>query len=268
MGSVRRWWLPTVGALLLTACTVGVDVADPVEQRTGVVATTGADVDGPTAGTAAQVTPAPTERATASASPAPPQPDDELGGADVTWFDPDTGLTIFGITTTLHARAMPGLSSPAVDDLYPIDRGPVATGRARRIADTVWVEVELSRAPTTGWVDRRLVGVAGPTEDIGAEVPAGAAVVGADVLDLGVQVMTVLGHEPEGLATVLSQAPLIVDREATVAWDVKSADALMLGERIRVVGAPTDSPDGRFELRRVERTVVCARTVADDGTCA
>lgn len=201
-----------------------------------------------------------------SVEPQPPQPDAELRGDERGWFAPDTTITVFGLRTALVAHEQPGPFAPVVGRLRPID-DHTATGRARAVADGLWVEVELSDEDTTGWVDRRFVGVRGATEDVAAEVPAGEHTpVGADVLDLGTTVLRALGYDPEGLGTTLSRDP-IIKRKATVAFDVRLADDAILGQRIRVIGVPIEATEGRFELERVERTWICARDVTADGTC-
>ena len=200
-------------------------------------------------------------------APQPPQPDAELRGAERGWFEPDTTLTVFGLPTALVAHEQPGPFGPVVGYLWPVDDHK-ATGRARDVADGLWIEVELPDDDgTTGWVDRRFVGLRGATENIAAEVPAGERTpVGADVLDLGTTVMRALGYNPEGVGTTLSQDP-IVRRKATVAFDVRLADDAILGQRIRVIGVPIEATEGRFELQRVERTWICARGVTADGRC-
>lgn len=253
----------TVAGLMLlvsaTACSSPADVATPGEGvRTGPSPRP----------TAVAVTPnAVPTGAVESVEPQPPRPDAELGGTDRGWFEPDTSLTVFGLHTALVAHEQPGPFAPVVGYLWPVD-DHTATGRARAVADGVWVEVELPDDDgTTGWVDRRFVGIRGATEDIAAEVPAGERTpVGADVLDLGTTVMRALGYNPEGLGTTMSQDP-IVKRKATVAFDVRLADDEILGQRIRVIGVPIEATEGRFELQRVERTWVCARDVTADGRC-
>ncbi|HSJ46409.1 MAG TPA: hypothetical protein VK923_17165 [Euzebyales bacterium] len=240
--------------LLVSACSTPADVA--------------ASGTGPsTRPSVAAVTPnAVPSGAVESVEPQPPQPDAELRGDEQGWFAPDTTLTVFGLHTALVAHEQPGALAPVVGYLWPTD-DHTATGRARAVADGLWVEVELADEATTGWVDRRFLGVAGAIEDVAAEVPAAEHTpVGADALDLGTTVLRALGYDPEGLGTTLSQDP-VVRRRATVAFDVRLADDVILGERIRVIGVPTDATEGRFELLRVERTLICARAVTPDGTC-
>lgn len=201
-----------------------------------------------------------------SVAPQPPRPDAALRGDERGWFAKGATLTVFGLHTQLVAYEQPGPFQPVVSYLYAAD-DHTATGRAREAADALWVEVELGDDGTTGWVDRRFVGVRGATDDLGAEVPAGArSPVGVDVLDLGTKVMRGLGYDPEGVGTTLSQAP-VVKRKATVAFDVRLADDAILGERVRVIGVPVDATEGRFELERVERTWICARGTTDDRAC-
>lgn len=203
----------------------------------------------------------------ASVEPEPPRPDAELRGDERGWFAPDTTLTVFGVGAQVNAHRQPGPVSPIVGHLHAGD-DKVATGRARAVADELWIEVELNaRKGTTGWVDRRFVGVRGATDDIAAEVPAGAqATSGVDALDLGVRVMRGLGYNPEGVGTTLLQDRVVGGR-AVAAFDVRLADDAILGQRLRVVGAPIEASEGRFELERVERTRVCARGATDEGLC-
>lgn len=202
----------------------------------------------------------------ASLEPQPPRPGVALRGAEQWWFAPGTTLTVFGLDTPLVAHQQPGPFAPVAGSLRP-NGDHTATGRARALADAVWVEVELPDDGATGWVDGRFVGVVGRTEDVAAEVPAGEHTpVGADALDLGITVLRALGYHPHGVGTTLSQEP-VVGRKATVAFDVRLADDAILGERIRVTGLPIDATEGRFELERVERTQICARAVTADGTC-
>jgi hypothetical protein len=253
----RRAVLAGLVLLVSAACSPTAEIVAPADGGTRP----------PVAPSSVAVTPdAVPSGAIASVGPQPPQPDAELRGAVRGWFAPGTTLTVFGLHTPLVAHEQPGPFTPVVGHLRPT-RAHTATGRARAVADGLWVEVELSDEPTTGWVDRRFVGVAGATVDVAAEVPAGEhAPVGVDALGLGTTVLRALGYDPEGLATTLSRDP-VVRRKATVTFDVRLADDAILGERIRVVGVPIEATEGRFELERVERTHICARAVTADGTC-
>lgn len=217
-----------------------------------------------TACTAAPAGEMPRSGAAAASAPASPK---EVVDATDRWFEPGTHLTIFGIRALLNARVAPGTGSRRLRELYADDE-IVAVGPARWADDRWWVQVDLPVHGQSAWVARDLVGVEGRTEHVAHQLPARERpLVGSDVLDLGQRALRDLGYEPEGSATVLSQAPLIIDRRATVAFDVRNVDDAVLGHRILVSGAPVDSPDGRFELMTVERTRVCARGVARDGSC-
>ena len=260
--SCPRRCATVAGVVLLVSATACSSPADVAATQDGVR-------NGPSARpTAVAVTPrAVPTGVVESVAARRPQPDAELRGAERGWFEPDTTLTVFGLHTALVAHAQPGPFAPVVGNLWPVD-DHAATGRARAVADGLWVEVELPDDDgTTGWVDRSFVGIRGVTENIAAEVPAGERTpVGADVLDLGTTVLRALGYNPEGVGTTLSQDP-IVRRKATVAFDVRLADDAILGQRIRVIGVPIEGSEGRFELQRVERTWICARDVTADGRC-
>ncbi len=233
MNRARRLRTLVVCALLVTACTAASEGGEP--------------------------------NARVAAASASPSRADVVDATD-RWFDAGTRLTIFGIRGVLTARVRPGTGSRRLRQLYRDDE--IVAGRsARWVGDRWWVQVDLPAHGRMAWVARDLVGVEGPADDVAPELPAReGTLVGSDVLDLGYRALRGLGYEPEGQATVLSQAPLILDR-ATVAFDVRSADDAVLGDRIRVIGVPIDSSDGRFELTAVERTRVCARGVTSDGSC-
>jgi hypothetical protein len=258
----RRWWrlgAATV-ALLAVACTSRAEIVAPTAADVATVAT-----DVPTGAVSVPPRPAPPTDLP-SVAPQPPRSDAELRGDEATWFAPDTTVTVFGLDTALDAHAQPGPYAPLVGYLWSENEYTV-TGRARRVADGLWVEVRLPRKGTTGWVDRRFLGVPGRTKDVAADVPAGeAATAGGDALDLGTKVLVGLGYGPERVGTVMSSPPTI-RRKATVTFDVREADEAILGERITVIGAPVGATEGRFELERVERTTICARAAGRDGGC-
>jgi hypothetical protein len=273
IGGLRHVHVVVAALVLMSVgCTTG---ADEVSSASAAdVATSAGPSGGPSAGPSAdelviqddtQPTDGAMERSTASAAPRPPLPDSDLRGDNVAWFAPRTPLTVFGLGATLNVRKQPGVVAPIVGNLRPAD-DIVATGRARRIFDEVWVEVRLSGRKTTGWADRRFLGVVGRTESIGSELPATEQPwVGPDALDLGLQVLDALGLRQLG-DPVIAETP-VVRRTVAIAFDLREASESRLGYRIRVVARPVEATERQVELARVERTYICARAVTRDGRC-
>ena len=271
IGGVRHAQLVVAVAVLMSVgCTSGADEGSSVATAASDVATTA----GPTVGARADdvlseddtlTTDGATERSTASAAPRPPLPERDLRGDDAAWFAPRTSLIVFGLGGDLNVRKQPGVVAPIVGYLRPADE-IVATGRARRIFDEVWVEVRLPGTKRTGWADRRFLGVVGRAESIGSELPAAERPwVGPDVLDLGLRVLDALGPRQLG-DPVISETP-VTRRTVAIAFDLREASESRLGYRIRVVVTPVEAPERQVQLSRVERTYVCARAVTRDGRC-
>jgi hypothetical protein len=268
IGGVRRVHVVVAVAVLMSVgCTAGADEASsgPSDAPSTTAAPVEAGSDGVLADDDVLATDGATERSTASAAPAPPVPESDLRGDDAAWFAPRTPLTVFGLGGNLNMRKQPGVVAPIVGYLRPTDE-IVATGRARRIFDEVWVEVKRSGRRTTGWADRRFLGVLGSTESIGSELPAAERPwTGPDVLDLGLRVLDALGLRQLG-DPVISESP-VVRKTVAIAFDLREASESRLGYRIRVVATPVAASERQVELTRVERTYVCARAVTRKGRC-
>lgn len=250
MGPRRLLLLP--GLLLLAACTGG--SPDP-------------DVPGSTAEPVVTSTPSAPASSEPTASVAPPTdtspvPDDELPGEP--WGSgPAEGaeLAVVGVAAgdVLDVRGGPGVAFPALGGIEPLGT-TTATGRSRMAEDAVWTEVTADGA--TGWANLRHLAYAGQVTDVTSEL--GALPAGPDLVALA---RAVAGDGPDGDAppeVVVVDGPRVGDL-AEVTVDVLGlADDAVLGSRLHVFA----QPDGAgFTVRTVERTVLCARGVDDEGLC-
>ena len=150
----------------------------------------------------------------------------------------------------------------------------LATGRTRKLPDTVWYEVHV--AGLIGWVNDAHLAPIGATHDVTAEI--------IDILDrtpvadtlteLAWTVGSAMASvEPPSRLVVVTE-PILFEGLGEVTVDVLNVgDDSVLGFRLYMVAVAggdrmSDDP-GPFTLRRVERTVLCYshRGVTADGLC-
>lgn len=177
-------------------------------------------------------------------------------------------LGVVGVPSgdVLNVRAAPGADQRIVATLDPLADDVVATGAARRLAESIWQEV--TEEDVTGWVNRAFLAWLGGTDDVTAQIidvlserPSAKT-----MLELGrIVAETRASDQPPSRMTV-TVAPTAGDL-GEITYDVVGlGDDSVFGERLHVFGRPLD--DGRgFSLANVERTLLCARGVTDDGLC-
>ena len=156
----------------------------------------------------------------------------------------------------------------------------VATGRTRRLPDSVWPDAvwdEIRVAGLAGWTRAAHLAPAGLTDDLTAylidllgERPE------ADTLaELALLVGEAMASvEPPSRVQVVTR-PIVFEALGEVTVDVLNVgDDSLLGHRLLVFAVPADedwmSEDpGPFTLRTVERTILCHshRGVTADGLC-
>ena len=167
----------------------------------------------------------------------------------------------------LNVRAGPGADFEVVAQLDPLTTGIEATGHNRTVGDTgVWSEV--TDDGVTGWANGAYLAQLGRIDDITTEIaPTPADRPRAEtMLDLGTMVARSRASTDPPSDIVVSGGPDVGDLGEITVDVLGVGDDSILGERLHIFGEP--DPGGEsFTMRTVERTLLCARGVADDGVC-
>ncbi|MCY3559843.1 MAG: hypothetical protein OXH20_01525 [bacterium] len=182
--------------------------------------------------------------------------------------DPDEGLVV---------RAAP--SGDVLASLDSQDGAIVATGRTRRLheaewPDAVWHEVQV--AGITGWASGGYLAPIGLTDDITARLidRLGGRPEADTLIDLALLVGDSLASVEPPSRVVVTVGPRIVGTLGEVTVDVLNIpDDSLLGHRLHIFATPAgdlmSEDPGPFNLRTVERTIVCQshRGVTTNGLC-
>ncbi|GGC56736.1 hypothetical protein GCM10011410_06500 [Hoyosella rhizosphaerae] len=235
----------SASALLLAGCTSAND----------------ADAPDPTA--------APTETVTETATETTPPADPNDLPGEPSFFGPEEGaeLAIVGVD---HEGSAPLFARPGADSLAEIDplaTGLIATGVNRTLDDgSTWFGiVDPSDDSREGWIAAQELAYLGSTDDVTSEVIADIGrIEGNDITEIGESVADVYTSE-EPPSRVVQTAPGTTGDLHEVTFDVIGlGDDSVLGYRLVVFGM---EEAGTLALRTVERTVLCARGVTNDGLC-
>ncbi len=152
--------------------------------------------------------------------------------------------------------------------------GIVATGRTRKLPDTVWNEVRV--AGLTGWSSAAYLAPPGATHDATARIIdiLGETPVADTLIELGLLVGEAVASEEPPSRVVVTTDPIVFEALGEVTVDVLNVgDDSVLGFRLHLFANPagdwmSENP-GPFTLRNVESTVLCYsyRGVTADGLC-
>lgn len=221
------------------------------------------DLPGGTASPTAAPSPAPSPTAAASptVSPPPEQSPAELAGEP---FEgpPVNGmpamLDVIGVAAgdVLNVRAAPGVDADVVATLAPLATDVAATGAARLLPGSIWVEVEVDG--TTGWANSSFLAFIGSTDDITSRLlgEVDSRPSAPSLEELAAEVAALVASQDPPSEVVISDGPHVGDLgEVTV-------DVIGLGDDaergLRLVVFATEG-DGAFTLRTVEATSLCGR---------
>lgn len=178
-------------------------------------------------------------------------------------------LGVIGVAfdDVLNVRSGPGVDQAIITTLDPHANEAVATGRARMLPASGWIEVTVGGV--TGWANSGFFAFIGPTEDITSQVGADLGEVprAQTMLELGALVAETRASDEEGLSTIIVTAAPAVGDVGEVTYDVLGlADDAQVGERVHVFGRPLESGEG-FELMSVEGTQLCGRGGSLESFC-
>lgn len=214
------------------------------------------------------VSPAPSPDDEPSAETSPSPTPTELAGE--VYDGPPLGgfpaaLDVIGVAAddVLNVRAGPGVDAEVVATLAPLATDVAATGAARLLPGSIWLEVEVDG--TTGWANSSFFAFLGSTDDITARIVEDEERPRAATLEELAQLVAarVASQEPAS-RIVISDGPSVGDLGEVTVDVVGLGDDAAAG--LRLVVFATVEADG-FTLRTVERTVLCGRGVTDDGIC-
>lgn len=220
------------------------------------------DVPGGTTTPTPAPSPAPSPTAHASPTVTPPeQSPAELAG------EPFEGppvhgtpalLDVIGVAAgdVLNVRAGPGVDADVVATLAPLATDVAATGAARLLPGSIWLEVEVDG--TTGWANSSFFAFLGSTDDITSwllgEVDSRPSAPSLE--ELAAEVAALVASEDPPSEVVISDGPRIGDLGEVTVDVIGLGDDAERGLRL-VVFATED--DGAFTLRTVEATSLCSR---------
>ncbi len=197
---------------------------------------------------------------------APADDEDALPG-EPSLFGPSEGadVAIVGVTypDTIALLEDPGATESVVAELDPLTVTLSATGNNWQLPDSTWFEVESDEG--SGWLNARNSTELGQTDDATSEIVESEGRYTADSIeDLGEMVADYFAPvEPP--ARVVQSGPATRGDLHEVTYDVIGlGDDATMGYRLLVFGI---EENGTVTLRTVERTVMCARGVTDDGLC-
>jgi hypothetical protein len=255
-----------VVGLGLAAC--GDDTVDPPDA-------TASPTPAPTA------SPSPTSEPTATPSPTPTPTPTPTGVPDpspsplagVPYDGPPTQgraatLAVVGVAAddVLNVRAGPGTDQPVVGTLEPLAADVTATGRARQLPASIWLEVDLG--DQTGWSSSRYLAFLGPTDDVTSQVvdAVGALPTAETLVDLAADVAAVRASVDPASRIVISDGPAVGDLGEVTVDVVGLGDDSVFAERLVVFATPDASGEG-FTVKSIEATLFCGRGPALDGLC-
>ena len=175
-------------------------------------------------------------------------------------------LAVIGVAgdDVLNVRAGPGTAADIVATLDPLADEVPATGAARLLPGSIWLEVEIDG--TAGWANSAFLAFIGSTDDITARLleDAGERPSSPDLAQLGTDVGALVASDEPPSRIVVSDGPAVGDLGEVTVDVVGLGDDAQRGIRL-VVFAERDG-DG-WTLRTVEATSLCARGATDDGSC-
>ncbi len=183
-----------------------------------------------------------------------------LPGEDIDLFtEAGDVLGVIGVAydDELNIRAAPGADQDVVATAEPTADDLVATGRARKLPNSIWYEFTVGG--TTGWANSSYVAYIGGTDDATAEYLARSDRPTAETMaDLGEFVAAGFASTDPESEIVQVVAPTVGDL-GEVTYDVVGiGDDAQIGYRLHIFGAQEDSGEG-FSLRTIERTALCGR---------
>lgn len=251
----RRPAVALLAVLVLAACDRGGPAVEPPDA-------TASPVD------ASPAAP-PDDEPSGEASPSPASSPADLAGEP--YDGPPLGgfpasLDVIGVAAgdVLNVRSGPGVAADVVATLAPLATDVAATGAARLLPGSIWLEVEVDGA--TGWANSSFFAFLGSTDDVTSQLleddqqrPRAAT-----MEELGELVAARVASQEPASRIVISDGPSVGDLAEVTVDVVGLGDDATAG--LRLVVFATVDPDG-FTLRTVERTVLCGRGVTDDGIC-
>lgn len=252
-----------VAMLIVAGC-----AADPADEAPDDVssASTPSVIDLlPTESTSAVPSVAPTPVATSD-----PTTGADLAGEPVDFFFGDGDqLGVVGVASddVLNIRSGPGVERRIVARAEPLAEDVVATGRARSLTRSIWVEVTVG--DVTGWANSAFLAYLGQTTDATAAIvdQLGGRPTAETMVDLGREVAQSQASTEPASDIVVVQRPSDADVPDIVYDVVGLGDDATLGLRLRVFGEPDPSGEA-FSLRTVEQTLLCDRGVSAEGLCS
>ncbi len=167
----------------------------------------------------------------------------------------------------LNVRSGPGADFEVVTQLHSLDTGIEAAGHNRTVGDTgLWSEVTANGV--TGWASATYLAQLGRIDDITTEIaPTPADRPSAEtMLQLGTVVARSRASTDPPSDIVVTGGPDVGDLGEITVDVIGMGDDSILGERLHIFGEPGAGGES-FTMRTVERTLLCARGVGDDGLC-
>jgi hypothetical protein len=245
--------LMTALALLVAACGSGAGdgtTTTTTETSTDVIETTT------------------TTTVTATTTTSPAATTTTLAGEPIE-FGPADGdvVMVVGVRhdDVLNLRAAPGADQPIRDEIPPTYDTLVAQGNTRDLSPGLWIEVDYDGS--LGWVNMAFTAFEGATTDETSTVvdELGERPVEPTMTALGETVADVFDSDEESQSDTVQVTEVAEGDLAEVTYDVIGlGDDAVLGFRLHVFAEETN--DG-FTLSSVEATILCARSVTDDGAC-
>lgn len=175
-------------------------------------------------------------------------------------------LAVIGVAAddVLNVRAGPGVDTEIVATLDPLATDVAASGAARRLPGSIWLEVDADG--TTGWANSSFFAFLGSTDDITSRLLADLdeRPSAPTLEELAREIGALVGSEDPPSDIVISDGPSVGDLGEVTVDVVGLFDDAQRG--VRLVVFTTVEDDG-FTLRTVEATALCGRGVTDDGRC-
>ena len=211
--------------------------------------------------------PSPSDDASPAATAAPTPSSAELAGEP---FDgPPLGgmpaeLLVIGVAAddVLNVRAGPGVGAEVIATLDPLASEVAATGAARLLPESIWLEVDVDGA--VGWANSSFLAFPGSTDDITSQLldEAMDRPSAPTLEELAEEVAALVASEDPPSRVVISDGPDVGDLGEVTVDVVGLGDDAQRG--LRLVVFATEDGD-MFTLRTVEATSLCARGPDLDG---
>ncbi len=265
---VRRLMTGSIATLALIVAGCGGDPSvEPTPTATITATVTETETESPTP----TVTPTTTETPTESPDPSDGLSEEELpgeayDGPPVQGLPATLAVVGVGADDVLNVRVGPWTDYDVIARLTSLEDDVRATGRARLMPSSIWIEVEVDGV--IGWSSSRYLAFLGQTDDVTSQIVAdhGSLPTAETLVELANIVAELRASVDPASRIVISDGPDVGDLGEVTVDVVGLGDDAQFGERLVIFATPDESGEG-FTVKSVEGTSMCGRGPDSGGGC-